>query len=45
MRHGDIKSNLSIDIKALRDLNNKLEMMSEKDHEEYIFTINEDTLG
>ena len=45
MRHGDIKANVSIDIKAVRDLNNVLGLLSVNEHEEFLFAINEDTLG
>lgn len=45
MRHGDIKANVSIDIKAIRDMNNVLKMLNESEHEELLFAINEDTLG
>lgn len=44
MRHGDLKMNLSLDFKYLRDINNVLGFISEKEHEEMLFTINEDTL-
>jgi hypothetical protein len=45
MRHGDIKVNLSIDLKHIRDLNNTLGFLSETEHEEVLYAINEDTLG
>jgi hypothetical protein len=45
MRHGDVKANISIDIKFLRDMNNKLGMLTDKEHEDALFAINEDTLG
>lgn len=45
MRHGEVKANISIDIKALRDLNNILGLLDENEHEEMLYAINEDTLG
>lgn len=45
MRHGDIKANISIDIKHIRDMNNTLGLMSQKEHEDMLFAINDDTLG
>ena len=45
MRHGDIKVNLSIDLKHIRDFNNVLGLLSPQEHEEVLFAINEDTLG
>lgn len=45
MRHGDIEMNVSIDIKHIRDLNNVLKLMDSNEHEEFLYAINEDTLG
>ena len=45
MRHGDIEANVSIDIKHIRDRNNVLGLMDSTEHEEYLYAINEDTLG
>ena len=45
MRHGDIEANVSIDIKHIRDRNNVLGLMDPAEHEDYLFAINEDTLG
>jgi len=45
MRHGEVKANVSIDIKALRDMNNVLKLLSNQEHEELLYAINEDTLG
>ncbi len=45
MRHGDVKANVSIDVKYLRDMNNVLGLLSEIEHEEMLYAINEDTLG
>jgi hypothetical protein len=45
MRHGDIKVNFSVDLKFIRDMNNVLGLLTEADHEELLFAINEDTLG
>ncbi len=45
MRHGDLKSQVSIDIKAIRDLYNILGMLSPDEHEEMLYAVNEDTLG
>jgi hypothetical protein len=45
MRHGDIKTQVSIDLRHIRDYNNRLKFYSAEQHEEMIFAINEDTLG
>jgi len=45
MRHGEIKTPFSIDLRFIRDMNNKLKFYSKEDHEEILFAINEDTLG
>ena len=45
MRHGDLKSHVSLDLKALRDMNNVLGLLSAAEHEEHLFALNEDTLG
>ncbi len=45
MRHGEIKAQFSIDLKFIRDMNNKLKFYSQDEHEEMLFSINEDTLG
>ena len=45
MRHGDIDANVSIDIKHIRDMNNILKLMDETEHEDYLYSINDDTLG
>ena len=45
MRHGEIKTHVSIDLRYIRDMNNKLAFYSQEEHEEMIFAINEDTLG
>lgn len=45
MKHGDIRVNLSIDLKHIRDLNNVLGLLTDSEHEEVLYSINEDTLG
>ena len=37
MRHGDIRASVSIELKAIRDLNNVLELMKPNEYEEFIF--------
>jgi len=44
-RHGDIKSHVSFELKCIRDMNNVLNFFSEDEHEEYLYSINEDTVG
>lgn len=44
MRHADIKENFSIEIKHLRDLNNVLGFLTKEEHEEVLFSLNEDTI-
>jgi hypothetical protein len=45
MRHGEIKTQFSIDLRFIRDMNNKLKFYNKEEHEEMLFAINEDTLG
>jgi hypothetical protein len=45
MRHGDIKAQVSLDLKYIRDINNVLKFYTQQEHEEILFAINEDNLG
>ena len=45
LRHGDITSEVTINLKFLRDINNTLKFYREEEHEEMLFAINEDTVG
>lgn len=45
MRHGDIKAEVAIDLKYIRDINNVLKFYTNEEHEEILFNINEDTLN
>lgn len=46
MRHGDIKElQVSLELKFIRDFNNVLGFLKAEEHQDYLFAINEDTLG
>lgn len=45
LRTGDIKIQVSLEIKMIRDFNNVLSFLSKEEQVETLFAINEDTLG
>jgi len=45
IKHGDLLGQVTFTLRHVRDMNNVLGFLTEKEHEEMLFAINEDTFG